>query len=153
MIINRRIREFRRQKKMSKMKKIALKLIPLLLVSALVVFVSSCSKDDDDDVQQSLVGTWDMSFELTDDGMPLGPFGYIVFKSDGTFEQNDGSIITGNYSYSNKKLRFSNVSDSDHFDILTWNVLSISDDRIKVNTPGDDDVFWLIKRNDNKVQK
>lgn len=135
------------------MKKIALRMIPLLLVSALVVFISSCSKDDDDDVQQSLVGTWDMSFELTDDGMPLWPFGYIIFKSDGTFEQNDGSIITGNYSYSNKKLRFSNVSDSDHFDILTWNVLSISDDRIKVNTPEDDDVFWLIKRNDNKTQK
>lgn len=134
------------------MKKFAFKMMPLLMVTALVCLISSCSKDDDDDVQ-SFVGVWDMSFDLTDDGKALEPFGYIEFNSDGTFESNDGTIVKGNYSYSNKKLHFSNVSNIDHFDILTWYVLSISEDKIKVNTPEDDDIFWLIKRKNNESLK
>lgn len=84
----------------------------LLLLATTVIALSSCSKDNDNDIKKNIIGTWDatsIKFEDTDwidiTNRPTLALS-ITFKSDGTYygkgALGDGG---GTYTISDKTIR------------------------------------------------
>ena len=131
------------------MKKMYVKVLPILMVLVGMSFsFSSCEKDDEGVNKNDLIGSWNtVKSELTvkKDGKVIYQDDYIddegawIFKKDNTFWiEGDGyTEEIGVWRIKNDKIQI--AEDSDWDDIVTLKVLTLNSKNLVLQ---DEDAFW-----------
>lgn len=116
----------------------------LLAVILSVLTITSCSKDDNDEIDDAIVGTWKLTeVKMNETGSYITwPFKttYASFKSDGTY-YGSGYFGTGDGTWSKKGKTVNTYVNGKLY--VSYEVLSVSSTDAELKMTMDDSSIWI----------
>jgi len=116
----------------------------LLAVILSALTITSCSKDDNDEIDDAIVGTWKLTeVKMNETGSYITwPFKttYASFKSDGTY-YGSGYFGTGNGTWSKKGKTVNTYVNGKLY--VSYEVLSVSSTDAELKMTMDDSSIWI----------